>query len=90
MVCEKVDSIDNDTHTLFIGRIIEADKFNDKEEMTYAYYQENKNELLKVKTENGETAWICSICGYIYYGEELPDDYKCPVCFVGKELFVKK
>ena len=36
MVCEKIDSIDNDTHTLFIGKIIEADKFNDKEEMTYA------------------------------------------------------
>ena len=90
MVCEKIDSIDNDTHTLFIGKIIEADKFNDKEEMTYAYYQENKNELLKVKTENGQTAWVCTVCGYIYYGEEIPDDYKCPICTVGKELFNKK
>lgn len=90
MICEKVDSIDNDTHTLFIGKIIEADKFNDKEEMTYAYYQEHKNELLKVSTENGEVAWVCSICGYVYYGEEIPDDYICPICGVGKELFNKK
>ena len=90
MVCEKIDSIDNDTHTLFIGKIIEADKFNDKEEMTYAYYQEHKNELLKVSTENGEVAWVCTICGYVYYGEEIPDDYVCPICGVGKELFNKK
>ena len=87
MVCEKIDSIDNDTHTLFIGKIIEADKFNDKEEMTYAYYQEHKNELLKVSTENGEVAWVCTICGYVYYGEEIPDDYVCRICGVGKELF---
>ena len=90
MICEKVDSIDNDTHTLFIGKVIEADLIKDEEAMTYAYYQENKEDLLKVKTENGETAWICTVCGYIYYGEEVPDDYKCPVCKVGKELFKKQ
>ena len=90
MVCEKVDSIENDTHTLFIGRIIEADIFNEKEEMTYAYYQEHKEEILKVKTENGNTAWVCMACGYIYYGEEIPDDYKCPICGLGKEYFKKK
>jgi len=90
MICEIIDSIDNDTHTLFIGRIIEADLTNDKEEMTYGYYQEHKEELLKVSTEKGKTAWVCSICGYVYYGDELPDDYKCPVCGVGKKLFNKK
>ena len=90
MICEKVDSIDNDTHTLFIGRLIEADVHNDKKEMTYAYYQEHKEELLKVKTENNETAWVCSVCGYVYYGEELPEDFKCPVCGLGREVFNKK
>lgn len=90
MICEKVDSIDNDTHTLFIGKLIEADVFDDSKEMTYGYYQEHKDELLKVTTEEGKTAWVCSICGYIYYGEELPDDYKCPKCGVPKELFERK
>ena len=90
MVCEIIDSIDNETHTLFIGKIIEADKFNDKQEMTYGYYQENKEELLKVKTDKGNTAWICTICGYVYYGEEIPDDYTCPICGVDKSLFKKQ
>ena len=90
MLCEIVDSIDNDTHTLFIGKIKEADVYEDSEAMSYQYYQEHKDELLKVTTETGKTAWICSICGYIYYGEELPEDFKCPTCGVDKTFFNKK
>ena len=73
MVCEKIDSIDNDTHTLFIGRLVEADLFEDKEAMSYGYYQENKNDLIKVTTEQGKTAWVCTICGYIYYASKKVD-----------------
>ena len=90
MICEKVDSIDNDTHTLFIGKLTHADLFDDSKEMTYGYYQEHKDELLKVTTDNGKTAWVCSVCGYVYYGDELPSDYKCPICGVSRELFEKK
>jgi len=89
MLCEIVDRIDNETHTLFIGKIIEADVYKNEEAMSYQYYQEHKEELLKVTTQNGKTAWICSICGYVYYGEELPDDFVCPVCGVGKDFFNK-
>ena len=90
MIFEKIDSIENDTHTLFIGKLIEADIYKDEEPMSYNYYQEHKDELLKVTTENGKTAWICSICGYIYYGDELPDDFECPTCGVNKDFFDKK
>ena len=90
MICQKIDSIDNDTHTLFIGKLIEADIFKDEEPMSYNYYQEHKDELLKVTTQTGKTAWICSICGYIYYGEELPEDFQCPTCGVNKDFFDKK
>ena len=90
MICEKVNSIDNDTHTLFIGKLIEADLFDDSKEMTYGYYQEHKDELLKVTTIQGKTVWICTICGYIYDGDELTENYKCPKCGVTKELFERK
>ena len=90
MVCEKIDTIENDTHTLFIGRMIEADVFKDEQPMSYGYYQEHKDELLKVKTEQGQTAWVCTICGYVYYGEELPADFKCPVCTVPANMFKKQ
>lgn len=91
MMCEIVDKIENETHTLFIGKLIEADVFEEeKEEMTYSYYQKHKDELLKVTTEKGKTAWVCIICGYVYYGEEIPEDFKCPICGVDKSKFKKK
>lgn len=90
MLCEIIDYIDNETHTLFIGKMLEADVYKDEEAMSYQYYQEHKDELLKVTTNNGKIAWICSVCGYIYYGDELPEDFECPVCGVGKDFFDKK
>ena len=90
LICEKVDMIDCDTHTLFIGKVVNADILKEDKEMSYNYYREHKDELVKVKTENNQTAWVCTICGYVYYGEEIPDDFKCPLCGVGKEFFEKK
>lgn len=87
MICDCIDSIENETHTLFIGRLVEADVFADEAAMSYGYYQDHKDELLKVTTEKGQTAWVCEVCGYVYYGEELPDDFKCPICGVDKTLF---
>ena len=79
MVCEKVDAIDAETDVL-----------EDKAPMTYAWYQEHKGDLVKVKTEENKTAWVCMACGYVYYGDEVPDDYKCPLCGLGKDYFKKK
>ena len=90
MICDVIDTIENETHTLFIGKMYEGDVFSDDEVMTYGYYQEHKDELLKVKTEEGKTAWVCNLCGYVYYGEELPDDFTCPICGADKTYFSKK
>ncbi|HBA37946.1 MAG TPA: flavin reductase [Firmicutes bacterium] len=90
MICDVVDRIENETHTLIIGRMVEGDILKDATPMSYAYYQENKDELLKVTTEEGRTAWVCTACGYVYYGEELPSDFKCPVCGVDASYFKKK
>lgn len=90
MIMEVVDTIDADTHTLFIGKLIKCDKFKKDEPMTYGYYQKHKDELIKRVSTEGKTAWVCKICGYVYYGEELPENFKCPLCGVGKELFEKR
>ncbi len=90
IVCEKVDAIENATHTLFLGKIIDGEINSDDEPMSYGYYQKHKDEVLKVTTSNGKTAWICKVCGYIYYGDELPKDYICPVCGVGADKFEKR
>lgn len=90
MICEKIDSIDNDTHTLFIGKLVGCDVFSNEEAMSYQYFQENKDDLIKVTTEKGKTAWVCTVCGYVQYAEELDDNFTCPICGVPKDMFIKK
>ena len=31
--------------------------------------------------------YVCKICGYVYEGDSLPADYKCPLCKQGAEAF---
>ena len=71
------DYIDLETHGMFICSVTEARVLSDKETMTYTYYQNN----VKPKPETeGKKGWVCKICGYIYEGEELPEDFICPLC----------
>ncbi|MCD8329160.1 MAG: MBL fold metallo-hydrolase [Lachnospiraceae bacterium] len=50
---------------------------------------ENSDTTTEEVSETGETTWKCSVCGYIYTGDEIPDDYVCPICGVGKDKFEK-
>jgi flavin reductase (DIM6/NTAB) family NADH-FMN oxidoreductase RutF len=78
--------IDLDTHGMFICSITEARVLSDRETMTYAYYQEN----VKPKPETeGKSGYVCKVCGYVYEGEDLPDDYICPLCKHGVADFEK-
>lgn len=33
--------------------------------------------------------YVCTVCGFVYEGNELPEDYECPVCGVGADQFEK-
>lgn len=91
MIFEKIDAIENDTHTIFIGKMLEGELLEPEgTPMTYDYYQEHKDELTKTTTSAGQTAWVCTVCGYVYYGDEVPDDFVCPLCGLGKAYFKKK
>jgi len=76
--------VDLDTHGMFICSISEARVISDKETMTYTYYQSN----VKPKPEtDGKKGYVCKVCGYVYEGEELPEDYICPLCKHGASDF---
>ncbi len=76
--------IDLDTHGMFICSVTEARVVSDKETMTYTYYQNN----VKPKPETeGKKGYVCKICGYVYEGDELPDDFICPLCKHGAADF---
>ena len=69
--------VDLDTHGMFICTVTEARVMSDRETMTYTYYQNNVKP--KPQTE-GKKGFVCTVCGYIYEGDVLPDDYICPLC----------
>ncbi len=76
--------IDLDTHGMFICTVTEARVLSDRPTMTYTWYQENVKP--KPQTE-GKKGWVCRICGYIYEGDPLPDDFVCPLCKHGAADF---
>lgn len=76
--------VDLGTHGMFIRSVTEARVMNDLDTMTYTYYQKN----VKPKPEtDGKKGFVCKVCGYIYEGDELPDDFICPLCKHGAADF---
>ena len=103
IVCEVVDKMETSTHTVFLGKVLDADVLKKDDAMTYAYYhnvikgKSPKNAPTYIAEEQptaSEPKYVCGVGGYVYEGdvpfEELPDDYTCPVCKQPKSVFVKK
>lgn len=74
-----VSEVDLGTHTLFVADVTDAQVLTEAASATYAYYQKNIKPAPKPQ-EAKKTGWICTVCGYIYEGEELPADFICPLC----------
>ena len=79
------------SHTLFIAEITDMDVLSGVPSATYSFYQSNIKPKPQAapETKKGETVWRCKVCGYEYVGEELPDDFICPICKHPKEDFEK-
>lgn len=76
--------VDLDTHGMFICSVTEARVISERESMTYAYYHAN----VKPKPETeGKKGFVCKICGYVYEGDTLPEDFICPLCKHGAADF---
>lgn len=76
--------VDLDTHGMFICSITESRVLSNRETMTYTYYQNNVKP--KPVTE-GKKGYVCKICGYVYEGDTLPEDFICPLCKHGVSDF---
>jgi len=93
-VCE---SIALDTHTMFLVEVTDADIVSTQAPVTYDYYQKyvkqpykpapKKAEAANAETGKATNSYVCKICGYVYEGESLPEDYICPICKHGAADF---
>ena len=81
----KVDQyVDLGTHGMFICSVIESKIINNVETMTYNYYQANVKPKPDTQKKKG---FVCKVCGYVYEGDELPEDIVCPLCKHGAADF---
>lgn len=87
--CRVLSTVDLGTHSMFIAELTEAQTLSDEPSVSYTYYQQNIKPEQK-KEEDKKAAWVCSICGYVHEGEELPADFICPICKHGAEVFKKQ
>ena len=85
MSLEVESYVDLNTHGMFICKVSECRVLSDQETMTYNYYQSH----VKPKPDTKKKGYVCKICGFIYEGDVLPDDYICPLCKHGASDFEK-
>ncbi len=92
--CNVFDYVDLGTHITFFGDVVDAEVIEDKPVMTYAYYQKVKNGTTPKSApsyqekEEPKKGYRCTVCGYVYEGDPLPEDYVCPVCKQGSDKFI--
>ena len=88
--CQVVSTMDLGTHTLFVADVLDGGVLSQVPSATYSYYQANiKPKPAAPAGESSKKRWVCTICGYVYEGEELPADFICPLCKHGAEDFEK-
>lgn len=102
VVCKVIDKMETATHTVFLGEVIDGAVYDKAAEaMTYAYYHKvvrgksPKNaptylpdeKEAETETVGKKIKYVCEVCGYVYEGDPLPGDYKCPICGVGPDKF---
>ena len=76
--------IDCGSHILFISEVTEAETLSDVPSVTYQYYFDNIKPKPEAQKKKG---FVCKVCGYVYEGDELPEDFECPLCKHGASDF---
>ncbi len=100
--CKVIHSFPMQSNTLYVAEVISAKSERDDEPLTYldyrSYFKQDVMDSFKKYTSQQKgkpmtdnKKWVCTVCGYVYDGdipfENLPDDWLCPLCGVGKEFF---
>lgn len=79
--CQVVSTMDLGTHTLFVADVLDGGVLSQAPSATYSYYQSHiKPKPAAPSAESSKKRWVCTVCGYVYEGEELPADFICPLC----------
>ena len=81
-----IETHDYGTHTMFVADVTQAQILSEVPSVTYTYYFDH----IKPKpapVDEKKKGFVCKICGYVYEGDELPEDFICPLCKHGAADF---
>ena len=78
--CRVVSTLDLGTHTLFLADVLDGDVLSADPSVTYTYYQANIKPKPQAAPPSDKKRWVCTVCGYVYEGDFLPEDFICPLC----------
>ena len=81
--------VDLGSHILFIGEPTQGEILNEIPSATYAYYFKNIKPQPEQPTKTEKNVYRCTICGYEYVEDYLPEDYICPICKHPASDFIK-
>lgn len=84
---EVLEVRDLGTHYEFLADVTKEVSLNDIPSITYSYYQSNIKP--KQANLNKKVVYVCSVCGYVYEGDPLPEDFICPICKHDAKYFIK-
>ncbi|MDR2097622.1 MAG: flavin reductase [Spirochaetaceae bacterium] len=87
--CKVISSSDWGTHTLYTAEVTEAALLSNAPSVTYQYYSDNIKPKPPLASAAKKKGYICKVCGYFHEGDELPDDFICPLCNHGADSFEK-
>lgn len=92
--CHVKQKVDVGTHFMFVAEVEDAKVLSNEPVLTYTAYHEKKNGTTpknapSYQEESEKSGWRCDVCGFIYEGENLPEDYICPICKVDASHFHK-
>ncbi len=89
-LCCKIEKrVELNSHTLFIAEIKDGAPLSDIPSASYGFYHTHIKPRPAETPKTAKTVWRCAVCGYEYEGEELPENFVCPICKHGKEEFEK-
>lgn len=82
------------THTLFICELLDAEALNSGECLTVRDFEKRGQDIPPVapvyRELSADAGWKCTVCGYVYLDDNIPDDFVCPLCRAPRSKFEKR
>jgi len=90
--CRITGKLEIGSYVLYVGEATEAQVLGDGPVLTLKAFTERGKSVPPQATVYRTVeihGWRCTVCGYVYEGESMPPDFRCPICGATADKFEK-